>query len=297
MGAARGMGTHIGALCKTFPGVLGERWPDGLGRLPDHDIPTYRLTRIITVVPLAWIASQCLLDALAEQPRPGSVIALFVLFPFVFAAQMAVVTLGARCRTNGRLLAILAAQAALTYLPILWYGTSWARMTGPLAAGRFGPAGQHARGLARLVSGRRQCSGHLLSGGAVPHGCLVRRVHGAGGMDDLRIRQTLQSRRRGARRAERTGQGDGDAGAAALRTGPPRPVGGSLSAVVLKGELAHRLVPAEACRARQEIAATLDISRQALTDLRLVAKGYRSPCRSRPSRSRCGRSWPRPAWR
>lgn len=266
------------------------------GRLPGHDIPTYRLTRIITVVPLAWIASQwCLLDALAEQPRPGSVIALLVLFPFVFAAQMAVVTLGARCRTNGRLLAILAAQAALTYLPILWYGTSWARMTGPLAASVLLV---NMRGV-WLVWSLVVASALGIAWVEVPFLTAVSyavytvlagwMIWGFGRLSSLVVE--VHAERSELARAAVTRE--------RLRFARDLHdlLGGSLFAVVLKGELAHRLVPAEACRARQEIAAMLDISRQALTDLRLVAKGYRSPCRSRPSRSRRGRSWPRPAWR
>jgi len=52
-------------------------------------------------------------------------------------------------------------------------------------------------------------------------------------------------------------------------------LGFSLSAITLKTELAHRLVPRLPDRARRELAEILDISRQALSDVRAVASSYR----------------------
>jgi signal transduction histidine kinase len=51
-------------------------------------------------------------------------------------------------------------------------------------------------------------------------------------------------------------------------------LGLSLSAITLKGELAHRLVHTYPARAKQEVAEILDVARRALTDVRSVAKGY-----------------------
>jgi signal transduction histidine kinase len=52
-------------------------------------------------------------------------------------------------------------------------------------------------------------------------------------------------------------------------------LGYSLSAITLKSELTHRLVTVEPERARQELTEVLDISRQALADVRSVALSYR----------------------
>ncbi|WP_158844653.1 sensor histidine kinase [Streptomyces sp. NRRL WC-3742] len=52
-------------------------------------------------------------------------------------------------------------------------------------------------------------------------------------------------------------------------------LGYSLSSITLKTELVNRLVTSRPDRAREEIAGVLDISRQALADVRLVASGYR----------------------
>jgi two-component system sensor histidine kinase DesK len=55
-------------------------------------------------------------------------------------------------------------------------------------------------------------------------------------------------------------------------------LGYSLSSITLKSELAYRLVEGQAERARQELESILEISRQALSDLRTVASSYRDLC-------------------
>ncbi|SDK36043.1 Signal transduction histidine kinase [Lentzea albidocapillata subsp. violacea] len=52
-------------------------------------------------------------------------------------------------------------------------------------------------------------------------------------------------------------------------------LGYSLSAITLKSELTHRLATADPDRARQELTEVLEISRQALADVRSVALSYR----------------------
>ncbi|MFE5943190.1 sensor histidine kinase [Streptomyces sp. NPDC056480] len=52
-------------------------------------------------------------------------------------------------------------------------------------------------------------------------------------------------------------------------------LGYSLSAITLKSELVHRLIGLHDDRARDEIVEVLDISREALADVRTVARGYR----------------------
>jgi len=53
-------------------------------------------------------------------------------------------------------------------------------------------------------------------------------------------------------------------------------LGYSLSAITLKAELSRRLVGSNPARARDELTEVLDISRQALADVRSVATGYRN---------------------
>ncbi|WP_017556312.1 sensor histidine kinase [Nocardiopsis baichengensis] len=52
-------------------------------------------------------------------------------------------------------------------------------------------------------------------------------------------------------------------------------LGYSLSALTLKAELAHRLIPVRPAQARGELSELLDTGRQALSDVRAVAHGYR----------------------
>ncbi|MGW0117202.1 histidine kinase [Streptomyces sp. NPDC003327] len=53
-------------------------------------------------------------------------------------------------------------------------------------------------------------------------------------------------------------------------------LGSSLSTITMKCALVHRLLPAHAEPARDELTTVLELSRQALADVRLVARGYRA---------------------
>jgi two-component system sensor histidine kinase DesK len=55
-------------------------------------------------------------------------------------------------------------------------------------------------------------------------------------------------------------------------------LGYSLSSITLKSELAYRLTETQPERARLELASILEVSRQALSDLRTVASSYRDMC-------------------
>ncbi|NEA98893.1 histidine kinase [Streptomyces sp. SID13726] len=251
----------------------------GVRPLPDQDIPTYWLTRAIAFVPLAYIASQLLLDLVSGRTaRPGSgsaLLALFALVALVFTAQSVIMRTGTRYRGRGRTLAVLGAQAVLTYLPLLWFGHAWNRMTGPLAAsvllvnmrgvwllwtlvvaGSLGVAWTEGS-LALAVS----CAVNTVLTGWMIWGfsrlsSLVAEVHAE--REELARVAVTRERLRFSRDLHDL-------------------LGGSLSTIILKGEVARRLVPAEECRARQEITAILAASRQVLADLRVLARGYRCP--------------------
>ncbi|MGK4904588.1 sensor histidine kinase [Streptomyces albus] len=53
-------------------------------------------------------------------------------------------------------------------------------------------------------------------------------------------------------------------------------LGYSLSAITLRSELAHRLVDGDPARAKDEVTRVLEVSRQALSDVRAVARSYRN---------------------
>lgn len=242
MGAAWGNGGRVGALRGTYPGVLARRYPDGPDRLSDHDLPMYRLTRVVTVVPLVLIASRCLLDAPAGQTRAPQALALFVL---PSASRADVVTAGARCR-NGRLPAILRAQAAPTCLPVLRHGTPPARSTGPLAAWvLLGDLCGVWRVRSPLVGGawgigRDRATFLMAVRHAVPKVPVGRMLWGPSGFSGLIV----------ALHADR---------------------GEQAGAAVTRERLRFPRAPTTCC---QESAAMPDASRQALTDVRVVADGH-----------------------
>lgn len=152
----------------------------------------------------------------------------------------------------------LGVQALITYLPLLLFGVMWGSMAGFLAdsmlllvPGRAGWALYGTVGLSMLVPAR--LAGLVLYG-VSRLSTLVDEVHAARAetaraavmLERLRLSRDLHDL-----------------------------LGFSLSAVVLKSELIHRLIPVQGERASQEVEEVLTISRQALSDVRRVARGYR----------------------
>lgn len=140
--------------CRTQrPALVGRR---NVGRLPDHDIPTYWLTRIITVIPLGHRPLRARVrrseghHAPDEWPTAGD----------------------SRCASRGL------SDSSPVRRPLDPYGG---------AAGRFGPAGQHAR--------------HVVTRGyRYPHAIRSRAGIGAVGSDH--DRSGPGARRRPGHRAE-----------------------------------------------------------------------------------------------
>ncbi|MFE7898182.1 sensor histidine kinase [Streptomyces sp. NPDC057424] len=263
---------RVGALRLSAPAALKRRLAE-FDPLPDHDIRTYCLTRFITVVPLVWIVSKSLVGLLEERTRPALLAGFFVLVGLIIAAQTAIMTVGTRRPSDGRLVAILGAQAALTYLPLLWYGGSWTLMAGPLAASVLLVDMRGAWLVWSLVIlsvlGICWASAPFLSAASntVSAMLLGWMIWGLSRLCSL-VAEVHKDREELARAAVTRER---------LRFSRDLHdlVGSSLSSIVLRGELAHRLAPAEAHRAREEIKAIVTTSRQTLTELRLVARSYR----------------------
>ncbi|WP_079169308.1 MULTISPECIES: sensor histidine kinase [unclassified Streptomyces] len=204
------------------------------------------------------VEATCLLVLLA-------VLALQLLHSVPGGAQ---VPLPRRCLT-------LAGQAALTCLPFLLFHTYWATMAGYLAASLLlllpAPVGwplYGAVGLGPLVlpvlDGRPPAEGldsarTLLLTGFVLYGLtrlteLVTRLHATRG--ELARQAVTGERLRFARDLHDL-------------------LGHSLSAITLKSELAHRLIPVHPARALQEVGEVLSIAEQSLADVRKVVSGFR----------------------
>ncbi|MGY0019275.1 sensor histidine kinase [Streptomyces sp. cg35] len=179
---------------------------------------------------------------------------------------------GARVRTK---MLTLAAQGVLSYLPLIWFGVSWGAMAGFFAGSvllllpaRVGWTLYGLTTLSLLVPGVLNgmgvidivymCQTTALTG-------LV--VYGLSRLTSL-VDQLHRARADLARLAVSNEQ---------LRFSRDLHdlLGYSLSAITLKNELIHRLIPANPLRAREEVDEVLVISRQALADVRRVARGYR----------------------
>lgn len=171
--------------------------------------------------------------------------------------------------------ALLAALAVATYLPVVLLQNPFLGLPGLLAGslllvfpGRLGLL------LFLLVAGTAS-GAHVLLGGdslSIAWGFLVTMNHGVVVFALSRLRSMVQA------------LSDARADLAELAVTRERLrfardlhdlLGFSLSAIALKSELAHRLVDLDPARAGAELAGILDVSRQALTDVRAVTSHYR----------------------
>lgn len=234
-----------------------------------------RTAQVILVAALVCYLGITFLNILSQQLHPYELaLALICLVP-VFLLQLlhsAPSSSGLRVRTK---LLTLTAQGILTYLPLIWFGVSWGAMAGffagsvllllPARAGwtLYGlttfslliPGIANDMGVVDLVY---MCQTTALTGVV---------VYGLSRLTGL-VDQLHQARADLARLAVSNEQ---------LRFSRDLHdlLGYSLSAITLKNELIHRLIPVNPFRAREEVDEVLLISRQALADVRRVARGYR----------------------
>ncbi|MFI9340475.1 histidine kinase [Streptomyces sp. NPDC052773] len=193
----------------------------------------------------------------------------------LYAVQVMLTSPGARRWSTRRKALTLGVQAALTIGPLVWLGVAWGSMAGPLGGSFLLILPSRiawpcyalmpllimgwsvSEGVPALETGYFTISTALT--GLVIYGMtrltdLVREVHDT--RAEMARMAVTQERLRFARDLHDL-------------------LGYSLSAITLKSELIHRLVPVNPERARDEVASVLGVARQALADVRLVASGYR----------------------
>ncbi|WP_406379384.1 sensor histidine kinase [Streptomyces sp. NBC_01618] len=174
---------------------------------------------------------------------------------------------------------ILIVQCGLTYVPFLYLGDSWVGMPGFLAGSLLlTPSGPLSWVLSALVPGSMlvisTAFGHTplqtahyvlctLLTGMIVFG-LTRLSDMVEAVQAVQAAQAEMARMAVARERLRFARDLHDL------------LGYSLSAIILRSELTFRLVDTFPDRARDEIAAVLEISRRALADVRQVARGYRN---------------------
>ncbi|MFJ6215378.1 sensor histidine kinase [Streptomyces sp. NPDC092296] len=259
-----------------------ETQPDGPRHSAARDqlqsgqgIPAPRLARAITVAALSCFLLITLLNIAGERQPGGPFAAAVAALAAIFALQLHHSAPGANQAPRRRKALTLGVQALLTYLPLIAFQWEWGSMAGFLAGSlllllpaRLGWTLYALVGLsmllAPLLDGQNLlntvylCESTLLTG-VVVYGLsrlaeLVVVIHAA--REELARMAVANERLRFARDLHDL-------------------LGYSLSAITLKAELIRRTMHSHPDRASDEVTAVLDISRQALADVRLVASGYR----------------------
>jgi len=237
-----------------------------------------RLARSIVLAVLCSYVVVQVIDALTVLlPARGALLAVdFTCLVLLFGMTVSI-TSGALERWSfRRRLAMLLAEALVTYAPMIVLFREWADLAGFFAGSallllsgwvawilfaaaigsmlvipqalHFGPYDTAYLAVSTLVLG-------LVVFGLARLSLLIRYVHATRG--ELAQLAVMKERARFARDLHDL-------------------LGYSLSAITLKAELTRRLVGSNPARARDELAEIIDIARQAQADTRLVACGYRN---------------------
>ncbi|MFM9608684.1 sensor histidine kinase [Streptomyces sp. V2] len=230
---------------------------------------------MIAVAVMCGYSAVLVLNVLWDDPGPARLVLCLACVTALFCVQLLLLSPRARHRPLRHRVLTLAVQAALACVPFLWFGIAWAPAAGvlgaslllllprPVAWALFGLVAAGTGGYAALLDVPlvTQVYAPLTTvlTGLVLHGLtlltdLVREVHTT--RAELARTAVAQERRRISRDVHDL-------------------LGYSLSAITLKCELIHRLVPAQPGRALDEVESVLAVSRQAVADARLVASGYR----------------------
>ena len=237
-----------------------------------------RVSRLILWAVLCGYAASFVFNVLISPAtwRDDQLVVAFTGIVIVFVLQVLNSSFAAARWPAWRRWVMLAAQAAATYVPLLFIGKEWGSMAGFLAGSLLllvpGPAGWALFGAvvaSMLVYPLKTGMGSYwvvyltvstFDTGLVVYGLsrlslVIMYLRAARG--ELAQLAIIRERERFARDLHDL-------------------LGYSLSAITLKAELARRLVSANPGRSRDELAELLDVARQALADVRAVSSGYRN---------------------
>lgn len=250
--------------------------PEGSGAPGDAESGLWapRMALLVTLAVLGGYTLITVLNVLAQESGLAHLAGLAFCLAALLALQLAHSTRRPRTWPAGVRALTLSAQAVATYLPLAWIGLPWGAMAGFLAGSVLlaAPGGIRwplyataAAGIVPAVVAAAGPGGAIYGIGVTLLTGLI--VFGVSSLSDL-VAEIHEARRSLAGMA-----------VAQERLRVARDLhdllGYSLSAVMLKSELGYRLLPATPGRARSEVGEVLDIARQALADVRLVATGYR----------------------
>lgn len=244
-------------------------------RLAEKDVPAPLLARMIILFALFCFGLISVINMLQVHPSGTQVVVFSVCLAGIYALQLIHCSAAVRRWPWQWVAGTLVLQAVLTYLPSLAYDTLWGSQWGCLGGSLLLLVPGFARWVlftlvaasAAVVSEFAHVGGlyavylvqSTVLSGFVIYGFtrlvdLVSEVHASRG--ELARMAVTQERMRFSRDLHDL-------------------LGYSLSAITLKSELLYRLIGDRSDQAREEVASILDVSRQALSDVRLVASGYR----------------------
>lgn len=244
---------------------------------PRHSntLPAPRLARTILISALLGYALLSLTGILSAGASPTAATTGVLLLLMILVLQLVHSAPGSNRTPLLRKCLTLGVQALLTYLPLLMFHSSWGTVSGYLAGSVLlllpPPVAWPLYGIIGLsmltppvLSGRPLIDGIHLAQSSLLTGLVV---YGLARLTEL-ITQLHAARSELARQA-----------VARERLRFARDLhdllGFSLSAITLKSELIHRLIPAHPARAMKEINEVLSIAGQSLADVRKVASGFR----------------------
>ncbi|WP_327263462.1 histidine kinase [Streptomyces sp. NBC_01232] len=240
-----------------------------------RDLPPPRMAQVILIVAISCYVGITMINILRAGVAGLDLVLAMGSLAAIFALQLLHSRPGAGRKPVARKVLTLGVQAALTYLPLIMLKTQWGAMAGFLAGSvllllppRLGWTLYGLVGVTMLVPPVLEgwplidcvyvVQSTLLTGlvtfGLTRLSELVQVLHES--RDELTRAAVTRERLRFARDLHDL-------------------LGYSLSAITLKGELIHRLIPVQPARAKEEIEDVLAISRQSLADVRRVASGYR----------------------
>ncbi len=237
-----------------------------------------RLARLILLTVLSGFLAVQLIDALTS-PIPSRGVAVgvsLVCVVVVFALQVLISSPGASQWPAWRRAVLLVVQGTVTYLPLVVLGQAWGGMAGFFAGSvLLLVPGWAAWALFTAVTASMLAVGELwaLTSYGVAYVTVATLDIGLVVFGLSRLSQVVRyAHATRAQLAQLAVIGERMRFARDLHD----LLGYSLSAITLKAELSRRLVASNPAQARDELAEVLDIARQALADVRLVARGYRN---------------------
>ncbi|MBB5136109.1 signal transduction histidine kinase [Thermocatellispora tengchongensis] len=249
---------------------------DALGGNGDSGMWRPRLAFTVTLVVLAGYALIMYINVLDIGPSPAQALGVLACLAAGFALQILHSFRGPRNWPGRRRLLSLAAQALLSYLPLLWLDRPWGSMVGFLSGSVLLAVRDRVRWALYAAIGASVLILSLAAGVSIryliylPVSSLLTGlvVYGISSLSTLVAE--LYAARDGLARMAVTRE--------RLRVARDLHdlLGYSLSAITLKSELTYRLLPAQPHRAREEVTDILTMARQALADVRTVADGYRA---------------------